>query len=84
MDYTNSKLINYRDIGMGQHHCIDISGGHEQRRQHGEGDIHLDDSCQSVKEVGQVSCIGTGGDVTGTRGRGNKVVCGIHAALYCS
>jgi hypothetical protein len=28
LTFKNSKLINYRDIDMGQRHWVDISGGH--------------------------------------------------------
>jgi len=35
------------------------------------------------EEGGVCHCIGTGGDVAGMRGRGNKVACGMHTALYC-
>jgi len=36
-----------------------------------------------ISEGGACHCIGTGGDVSGMRGRGNKAACGIYTAPYC-
>ena len=78
---------------MGQCHWVDISGGHAayvstsciNDKRGGTNGVDstvrrlLPQLLASIsKEGGACHCIGTGGDITGTRGRGNKVVCGIH------
>jgi len=78
---------------MGQHHWVDISGGHPAYAStscidnKGGGTNGADGMVRRLppqllvsisEEGGACHCIGTGGDIAGTRGRGNKAVCGIH------
>ena len=93
LTFRNFKLINYRDIDMGQHHCINISRGHAAyastshiNNSKGGGTKSINSKQGSVWDA---HCPATvippsshSNDGAGGHDNKNKVACGMHSASH--